>query len=77
MKIKAAMAGLITVALLGAVAQAAEETPVKPADVPEGLRDYVMKEMTKGKPATFYDLGPESPSGNGAWNTFEENRSLT
>ena len=61
MNIKAAMAAFITVALLSAFAQAAEEIPVKPADVPQGLRDFVTKEMTKGKPATFYDLGPESP----------------
>ena len=60
MNIKATMTAF-TVALLSVFAQAAEEIPMKPADVPEGLRDYVMKEMTKGKPATFYDLGPESP----------------
>jgi hypothetical protein len=54
---------IIAVGLGTIILHAAEETPVKLSDVPEGLRDIVVNGMAKGAPAKFFKLESVPPEG--------------
>ena len=63
MKINEWFAVIMAVGLGTITLQAAEETPVKPSDVPESLRDFVVNGMAKGAPTKFFKLESVPPEG--------------